>query len=68
MDTSLIIALAALVVILIIVLTFSPVLVWADRRQSAMIQDGTVGILLTQVEMGGRMAGMVNEFQGRPEG
>lgn len=30
--------------------------------------DGTVGILLTQVEMGGRMAGMVNEFQGRPEG
>ncbi len=39
MDTSLIIALAALVVILVIVLTFSPVLVWADRRQSAMIQD-----------------------------
>ncbi len=28
-----------LVFVLIIVLTFSPVLVWADRRQSAMIQD-----------------------------
>jgi NADH-quinone oxidoreductase subunit H len=34
---------AALVVkllfVLVIILTFSPVLVWADRRQSAMIQD-----------------------------
>jgi NADH-quinone oxidoreductase subunit H len=34
---------AALVIkllfVLVIVLTFSPVLVWADRRQSAMIQD-----------------------------
>ena len=39
MDISLIIALAALVLVLVIVLTFSPVLVWADRRQSAMIQD-----------------------------
>jgi CubicO group peptidase (beta-lactamase class C family) len=29
--------------------------------------DGTVGILLTQVEMGERMAGMVNEFQALPQ-
>jgi CubicO group peptidase (beta-lactamase class C family) len=28
--------------------------------------DGTVGILLTQVEMGEHMAGMVNEFQALP--
>jgi CubicO group peptidase (beta-lactamase class C family) len=28
--------------------------------------DGTVGILLTQVEMGERMAGMVDEFQALP--
>jgi NADH-quinone oxidoreductase subunit H len=28
-----------LVFVLVLVLTFSPVLVWADRRQSAMIQD-----------------------------
>jgi NADH-quinone oxidoreductase subunit H len=28
-----------LLFVLVIVLTFSPVLVWADRRQSAMIQD-----------------------------
>jgi CubicO group peptidase (beta-lactamase class C family) len=28
--------------------------------------DGTIGILLTQVEMGGRMAGMLNEFQALP--
>ena len=28
-----------LLFVLIIILTFSPVLVWADRRQSAMIQD-----------------------------
>jgi NADH-quinone oxidoreductase subunit H len=30
---------AKLVFVLVIVLTFSPLLVWADRRQSAMIQD-----------------------------
>jgi NADH-quinone oxidoreductase subunit H len=30
---------AKLLFVLVIVLTFSPVLVWADRRQSAMIQD-----------------------------
>ena len=28
--------------------------------------DGTVGILLTQVEMGERMAGMIDEFQALP--
>ena len=28
--------------------------------------DGTVGILLTQVEMGKHMTGMVNEFQALP--
>ena len=28
--------------------------------------DGTVGILLTQVEMGGPVSGMVDEFQGLP--
>jgi CubicO group peptidase (beta-lactamase class C family) len=28
--------------------------------------DGTVGILLTQVEMGAHMAGMVDEFQALP--
>ncbi|HEY2734027.1 MAG TPA: NADH-quinone oxidoreductase subunit H, partial [Polyangiales bacterium] len=40
MDAIAIIAmLAKIVFVLAIVLTFSPVLVWADRRQSAMIQD-----------------------------
>jgi NADH-quinone oxidoreductase subunit H len=40
MDTVLLIAmLGKIVFVLIIILTFSPVLVWADRRQSAMIQD-----------------------------
>jgi NADH-quinone oxidoreductase subunit H len=40
MDGVLILAMIAKIVfVLIIVLTFSPVLVWADRRQSAMIQD-----------------------------
>ena len=28
--------------------------------------DGTVGILLTQVEMGEQLAGMINEFQALP--
>jgi NADH-quinone oxidoreductase subunit H len=40
MDTVLVVSmLAKIVFALVIVLTFSPVLVWADRRQSAMIQD-----------------------------
>jgi NADH-quinone oxidoreductase subunit H len=40
MDAVYAIALVAKILfVLIIVLTFSPVLVWADRRQSAMIQD-----------------------------
>jgi NADH-quinone oxidoreductase subunit H len=36
---SLALSIAGLVLVLIIILTFAPVLVWADRRQSAMIQD-----------------------------
>jgi NADH-quinone oxidoreductase subunit H len=32
-------AVAKILFVLVIVLTFAPVLVWADRRQSAMIQD-----------------------------
>jgi NADH-quinone oxidoreductase subunit H len=40
MDSVYVIALIAKIVfVLVIVLTFSPLLVWADRRQSAMIQD-----------------------------
>jgi NADH-quinone oxidoreductase subunit H len=53
MDISLIIALAALVLVLIIVLTFSPVLVWADRRQSAMIQD-RIGPIRAGIPIGGK--------------
>lgn len=53
MDTAMIIALAALVLILIIVLTFSPVLVWADRRQSAMIQD-RIGPIRAGIPIGGK--------------
>jgi NADH-quinone oxidoreductase subunit H len=37
--TLLAISVAGIVLVLVIVLTFAPVLVWADRRQSAMIQD-----------------------------
>ena len=32
-------SIAGILLVVIIVLTFAPVLVWADRRQSAMIQD-----------------------------
>jgi NADH-quinone oxidoreductase subunit H len=40
MDAVYVVALIAKILfVLVIVLTFSPVLVWADRRQSAMIQD-----------------------------
>ena len=40
MDSVYVVALIAKIVFgLVIVLTFSPLLVWADRRQSAMIQD-----------------------------
>ncbi len=40
MDTVLLLAAVAKILFaLVLVLTFSPVLVWADRRQSAMIQD-----------------------------
>jgi NADH-quinone oxidoreductase subunit H len=53
MDTALIISLAGLVLILIIVLTFSPVLVWADRRQSAMIQD-RIGPIRAGIPIGGK--------------
>ncbi len=53
MDTSLILSLAGLLLVLIIVLTFSPVLVWADRRQSAMIQD-RIGPIRAGIPIGGK--------------
>ena len=37
--STLILSAIGLVLVLVIILTFAPVLVWADRRQSAMIQD-----------------------------
>lgn len=43
---------AKILFVLIIVLTFSPVLVWADRRQSAMIQD-RLGPIKAGVPIGG---------------
>jgi NADH-quinone oxidoreductase subunit H len=39
--------------VLIIVLTFAPVLVWADRRQSAMIQD-RIGPIRAGIPIGGK--------------
>lgn len=53
MDTSFILSLAGLVLVLIIVLTFAPVLVWADRRQSAMIQD-RIGPIRAGIPIGGK--------------
>jgi NADH-quinone oxidoreductase subunit H len=43
---------AKLVFVLVIVLTFSPLLVWADRRQSAMIQD-RLGPIKAGIPLGG---------------
>ena len=44
---------AGLVLVLIIILTFAPVLVWADRRQSAMIQD-RIGPIRAGIRIGGK--------------
>jgi NADH-quinone oxidoreductase subunit H len=43
---------AKLVFVLVLVLTFSPLLVWADRRQSAMIQD-RLGPIKAGIPLGG---------------
>ncbi len=43
---------AKILFVLIIVLTFAPVLVWADRRQSAMIQD-RIGPIRAGISIGG---------------
>jgi len=54
MDTVLLIAaIAKVLFVLIIILTFAPVLVWADRRQSAMIQD-RIGPIRAGIEIGGK--------------
>jgi NADH-quinone oxidoreductase subunit H len=53
---------AKLLFVLIIVLTFSPLLVWADRRQSAMIQD-RVGPNRAGIPIGGKnitLAGLLH--------
>lgn len=53
MDSVYVIALIAKIVfVLVIVLTFSPLLVWADRRQSAMIQD-RLGPIRAGIPIGG---------------
>ena len=44
---------AGLVLVLIVILTFAPVLVWADRRQSAMIQD-RIGPNRAGIHIGGK--------------
>jgi NADH-quinone oxidoreductase subunit H len=46
-------SLAGIVLVLIIILTFAPVLVWADRRQSAMIQD-RIGPIRAGIKIGGK--------------
>jgi len=46
-------SIAGIVLVLIIVLTFAPVLVWADRRQSAMIQD-RIGPIRAGIPIAGR--------------
>ncbi len=51
--TTLGLSIAGIVLVLIIVLTFAPVLVWADRRQSAMIQD-RIGPIRAGIPIGGK--------------
>jgi NADH-quinone oxidoreductase subunit H len=53
MSGAMIISLAGIVLVLIIILTFAPVLVWADRRQSAMIQD-RIGPIRAGIRIGGK--------------
>ena len=50
---TLLLSLAGLVLVLVVILTFAPVLVWADRRQSAMIQD-RVGPNRAGIPIGGK--------------
>jgi NADH-quinone oxidoreductase subunit H len=53
MDGVYVVALIAKIVfVMVIVLTYSPLLVWADRRQSAMIQD-RLGPIKAGVPLGG---------------
>jgi len=53
MDSVLLIAaLAKIVFVLIIIFTFAPVLIWAERRQSAMIQD-RVGPVRAGIDIAG---------------
>ena len=53
MSSALILSLVGLVLVVIIILTFAPVLVWADRRQSAMIQD-RIGPIRAGIRIGGK--------------
>jgi NADH-quinone oxidoreductase subunit H len=53
MTSAMVLSLAGLVLVLIIILTFAPVLVWADRRQSAMIQD-RIGPIRAGIRIGGK--------------
>jgi NADH-quinone oxidoreductase subunit H len=46
-------AIAKILFVLVIILTFSPVMVWADRRQSAMIQD-RIGPIRAGIPFGGK--------------
>lgn len=63
MDPVLLIAtVAKILFVLVIVLTFAPVLVWADRRQSAMIQD-RIGPIRAGIPIGGHniaLAGLLH--------
>jgi NADH-quinone oxidoreductase subunit H len=51
--SALMVSIAGIVLVLIIILTFAPVLVWADRRQSAMIQD-RIGPIRAGIPIGGK--------------
>src|SRR5262245_35456868 len=54
MDTvSLVSTILKIVFVLIIILTFAPVLIWAERRQSAMIQD-RIGPVRAGIKIGGK--------------
>jgi NADH-quinone oxidoreductase subunit H len=46
-------AIGKILFVLIIILTFAPVMVWADRRQSAMIQD-RIGPIRAGIPIGGK--------------
>lgn len=63
MDPVLIVAtIAKILFVLVIVLTFAPLLVWAERRQSAMIQD-RIGPIRAGIPIGGKniaLAGLLH--------